>query len=203
MILKFLYILKLKTICSKYFFRSMNIFLQFTLYFSIICLTHKIKKVSTIFLFDRQTYFSTAHDTMNRFSKVDYHLIHFHFAHFYDSYYMYFQTDCLDHDDSSTVDDKPTTTEQKLMAFPPNSSPVSIAANVPPLTDAPLSPKSPSVLNKRGSLTTVLNIPILPHLPKYSIIIKKSTSDFLGKHFRNNQKRIIIAYLIKSETEQI
>ena len=129
--------------------------------------------------------FSAVHDTMNRFSKVDYHLIHFHFTHFYDSYYIYFQTDCLDHDDSSTVDDKPTTTETKLMAFPPNSSPVSIAANVPPLTDAPLSPKSPSVLNKRGSLTTVLNIPILPHLPKYSIIIKKSTSDFLGKHFRN------------------
>lgn len=81
------------------------------------------------------------------------------------------------------MDDKPTSLEQKLMAFQPNSSPVSIAAHVPTgggQTDAPLSPKSPSVLNKRGSLTTVLNLPILPHLPKYSLIIKKSPSDFLG-----------------------
>ena len=96
------------------------------------------------------------------------------------------QTDCLDHDDSSTVDDKQTTSDPKLMTLPHNTSPVSIAANVPPsdvLTDAPLSPKSPSVLNKRGSLTTVLNVPILPHLPKYSLIIKKAHSDFLGMRF--------------------
>ena len=78
-----------------------------------------------------------------------------------------------------------------MASFPPaNPLPVSIAAHVPHLgdghglTDAPLSPKSPSVLNKRGSLTTVLNLPILPHLPKYSLIIKKTPSDFLGKrHF--------------------
>ena len=96
------------------------------------------------------------------------------------------QTDCLDHDDSSTVDEKQTTSDPKLMTLPHNTSPVSIAANVPPsdvLTDAPLSPKSPSVLNKRGSLTTVLNVPILPHLPKYSLIIKKAHSDFLGIMF--------------------
>ena len=97
---------------------------------------------------------------------------------------LLFQTDCLDHDDSSTVDDKQTSLDPKLMAFPPNTSPMSITANVPPTdvpTDAPLSPKSPSVLNKRGGLTTVLNVPILPHLPKYSLIIKKAPSDFLGR----------------------
>ena len=103
------------------------------------------------------------------------------------SFYVFcLQTDCLDHDDSSTVDDKQTTSDPKLMTLPHNTSPVSIAANVPPsdvLTDAPLSPKSPSVLNKRGSLTTVLNVPILPHLPKYSLIIKKAHSDFLGTRF--------------------
>ena len=94
--------------------------------------------------------------------------------------FFFIQTDNLDHDESSTVDDNAS--EQKVIASPFNVSPVSITAHVPGLSSATsLSPKSPSVLNKRGSLTTVLNIPILPHLPKYSLIIKKAHSDFLGK----------------------
>lgn len=36
-----------------------------------------------------------------------------------------------------------------------------------------------SALNRRGELTH--NIPILPHLPKYAICIKKTPSDFLGR----------------------
>ena len=56
-----------------------------------------------------------------------------------------------------------------------------MAVNVPSLSDSPLSPKSPSVLSKRGNLTAAPNISILPHLPKYSLIIKKSHTDFLGK----------------------
>ena len=85
------------------------------------------------------------------------------------------------------------------MTLPHNTSQMSIAANVPPsdvLTDAPLSPKSPSVLNKRGSLTTVLNVPILPHLPKYSLIIKKAHSDFLGMRVLGSiQSKNSIAYI--------
>ena len=92
----------------------------------------------------------------------------------------------MDHDESSTVDDKAS--EQNMIASPFNVSPVSITAHVPGLSSATsLSPKSPSVLNKRGSLTTVLNLPILPHLPKYSLIIKKAHSDFLGTDCNMNK----------------
>ena len=58
---------------------------------------------------------------------------------------------------------------------------LSMTVNVPSLAESPLSPKSPSVLIKRGNLTAAPNISILPHLPKYSLIIKKAHSDFLGK----------------------
>ena len=42
------------------------------------------------------------------------------------------------------------------------------------------STKHPQPLDRRRDLTPAHNIPILPHLPKYSIIIHKSSKETLG-----------------------